>query len=166
MKKPDGHAMWRALNDANKARALVYVEFFRAMERRFGHEVAVQVTREAVYNWGRTLSGDLGTHLPSDFAGLCQSFAYAPDGGAMFTPDVESCSEEGLNVQFMTCPLKSAWIEAGLSDQEVALFCSMAACADYGTLEGVGYKVDIKTWQPGGEGCCSLSISIPDAHRR
>ena len=27
--------IWTALNEANKARARVYVEFFRAIERRF-----------------------------------------------------------------------------------------------------------------------------------
>jgi hypothetical protein len=158
MDTPDGHAMWEAVNQANKARALVYVEFFRALEKRFGRVIAVELTKEAVYNWGRTLSGGLEHHLPSDFEGLCSSFAYAPDGGAMFTPNVTACSEQGLDVQFMTCPLKTGWLESGLGQDDVALFCEIAAQADYGTLEAAGFSVDIDTWIPGSKGCCFLRI--------
>ena len=161
MTERDAGAMWEALNDANKARARVYVEFFRTLERRFGRDTAIEVTREAVYNWGRTLAGDLGRHLPSDFEGLKQRFAFAPDEGAMFSPVVSSCTDKDLTVQFMTCPLKSAWLESGLSPEETALFCDMASCADYGTLEQAGFKVEIATWTPGKEGCCRLHITAP-----
>jgi L-2-amino-thiazoline-4-carboxylic acid hydrolase len=158
MDTQDNHAMWEALNQAYKARALVYVEFFRAIEKRFGRDTAVEVTKEAIYNWGRSLAGGLERHLPSDFKGLCSSFAYAPDGGAMFTPKVFSCSEQGLDVQFETCPLKTGWVEAGLGENDLALFCDMAAQADYGTLEAAGFSVDIQTWTPGSKGCCLLKI--------
>ena len=161
MQELDANKMWSALNDANKARARVYVEFFRSIESRFGRDVAVEITREAVYKWGCTLAGGLEQHLPSDFKGLCASFAFAPDGGEMFSPQVAVCSDEELDVHFTSCPLKTAWVEAGLSDQEVALFCSMAASADYGTLEAAGFKVDITTWQPGRQGCCRLRITPP-----
>lgn len=156
--KQDSREIWEALNQANKARALVYVEFFRAIEKRLGRDMAVEVSKEAVYNWGRTLAGGLERHLPSDFKGLCSSFAYAPDGGAMFSPNVMSCSEQGLDVQFATCPLKTGLHEAGLGENETALFCEIAAQADYGTLEEAGFSVDIKTWTPGSEGCCLLKI--------
>lgn len=58
----------------------------------------------------------------------------------------------------LSCPLKSAWLEAGMSESDVALFCEIAAEADYGTLEAAGLTVDIETWQPGGDGCCLLKI--------
>jgi hypothetical protein len=157
----DAKTLWTALNDANKARARVYVAFFRAMERRFGRDAAIAVTRDAVYDWGRSLAGDLSRHLPSDFEALRRDFAFAPDDGAMFSPAVASCTDTELVVQFRSCPLKSAWVEMGLSDQDVALFCDMAACADYGTLEEAGYKVDIATWKPGQDGCCRLHITAP-----
>lgn len=150
--------IWTALNDANKARARVYVEFFRAIEKRYGANVAEEITREAIYAWGEGLAGDLGRHLPADFPGLSRSFAYPPDDGRMFSPRVARCDDGGLDVQFETCPLKSAWIEAGLAETEVARLCSMAACADYGTLEKAGYDVEIETWTPGRTGCCTLRI--------
>ncbi|WP_421694542.1 L-2-amino-thiazoline-4-carboxylic acid hydrolase [Aestuariivirga sp.] len=161
MREHDANTTWSSLNDANKARAGVYVEFFRSIEQRFGRDAAIQVTREALYNWGRSLAGGLDRHLPADFAGLCKSFAFAPDGGAMFSPDVSRCSDRELDVHFKTCPLKSAWTEAGLADQDIELFCSLAAAADYGTLEAAGFKVDIETWKPGGDGCCRLHITAP-----
>jgi hypothetical protein len=161
MSSDEGNPIWTALNDANKARARVYVEFFRAIEKRFGRKVAEEICREAIYRWGEGLAGDLSKHLPTDFPGLSQNFAYPPDDGAMFSPRVIQCDASGLDVQFETCPLKTGWIEAGLSDDDVALFCSMAACADYGTLEKAGYTVDISTWRPGQSGCCTLQIRAP-----
>lgn len=156
--KQDAQKMWEALNGANRARAGVYVEFFRTLEKYFGRETAIQITKEAVYNWGRTLATGLEKHVPRDFQGLCSSFAYSPDGGAMFAPHVFSCSDEGLDVKFENCPLKEAWVEAGMPDDEVSLFCEMAARADYGTLEAAGFAVDIETWLPGKTGCCRLKI--------
>jgi hypothetical protein len=61
-------------------------------------------------------------------------------------------------VQFKTCPLRSGWIEAGIAEDEIALFCELAARGDYGTLEAAGFSIEIKTWTPGAEGCCQLKI--------
>lgn len=155
--------LWDALNDANKARARVYLEFFRAIEKRFGREAAIEISKEAIYHWGEGLAGDLGRHLPNDFHGLRDNFAYPPDEGAMFSPSVSSCDTEGLQVCFDTCPLKDAWKEAGLADDDIAMLCSIAAQADYGTLEKAGFAVDIDTWKPGQKGCCALRISRPQS---
>ena len=150
-----------ALNEANKARARVYLEFFRSIERRFGRGAAVEICREAIYRWGEGLAGELGKHLPSDFEGLAKNFAYPPDDGAMFSPRVDRCDAQGLDVQFETCPLKTGLMEAGLSDEDVAFFLAMASCADYGTLEKAGFAVEINTWKPGQLGCCALRIRSP-----
>lgn len=63
----------------------------------------------------------------------------------MFRPRVDRCDEEGLDVQFEACPLKSAWLEAGIAEADVALFCEMASEADYGTLEAAGFSVIIRS---------------------
>ena len=154
----DDAPLWSALNDANKSRALVYVEFFRAIEARYGRAVAIDICKEAIRRWGGGLAEGLKAHLPADFQGLSASFAFAPDGGAMFRPQVDRCDSSGLDVQFKACPLKSAWLEAGMPESDVALFCELAAEADYGTLEAAGFTVNIETWQPGGDGCCVLKI--------
>jgi hypothetical protein len=158
MPKQTNASLWSALNDANRSRALVYLEFFRAVERRHGRIAAIDICKEAICNWGRGLAGGLKAHSPDDFDGLVQSFAFAPDDGAMFRPRVDRCDREGLDVQFEACPLKSAWLEAGIAEADVALFCELASQADYGTLEAAGFSVNIETWEPGRKGCCSLKI--------
>ena len=150
---------WNALNEANKSRARVYVQFYRAIEQRYGQAVAVEICKEAIYKWGRDLAAGLEAHQSTEFDGLARSFVFAPDGGAMFRPRVDRCDEEGLDVHFEACPLKEAWLESGLLESEVALFCEMAAQADYGTLEAAGFTVSIETWKPGRKGCCMLKIA-------
>ena len=84
------------------------------------------------------------------------------DGGAMFGARVHRCNPGGLDVQFETCPLKAAWCDAGLPDEEVAQLCDIAAQADYGTLETAGFAVAIETWRPGRSGCCVLRVRPRD----
>ena len=150
--------LWPALDSANKSRALVYLEFFRVIERRLGRAVAIEICKEAIRNWGGRLAAGLEAHRPDGFKGLTESFAYAPDGGRMFQPRVDRCDRSALDVQFDRCPLKAAWLEAGVPAAEVALFCEIAAEADYGTLEAAGFAVSIDTWKPGKHGCCHLKI--------
>ena len=68
--KDFSHApLWSALNDANKSRALVYVEFFRAIEARYGRAIAIDICKEAIRCWGGGLAEGLKAHLPADFRG-------------------------------------------------------------------------------------------------
>jgi hypothetical protein len=147
-----------ALAAANRSRALLYIAILRALEQRLPRDAAVAILREAIRDWGRHLGDGLVGHAPDGFAGLQRDFATAPDEGRMFSPRVESCDSHGLDVQFMTCPLKEAWQESGLSGDEVALLCSIASEADVGTLDRAGFAVAIETWRPGLEGCCRLRI--------
>jgi L-2-amino-thiazoline-4-carboxylic acid hydrolase len=158
MPKQGNDLLWIALNDANKGRARIYLEFFRVIAGRYGQSVAIDICKEAIRNWGHGQAGGLTAHLPTEFDGLTRSFVFAPDGGAMFRPRVDGCDGDGLDVQFEACPLKSAWLEAGMAEADVALFCEMASEADYGTLEAAGFSVTIETWKPSSKGCCSLKI--------
>jgi hypothetical protein len=157
MTEPTG-VPWTALDEANQNRARLYVEFFRAIEGRLGRDLAINICKEAIRNWGRGLASGLETQCPKDFFGLIESFAMAPDGGAMFRPVVDRCDEAGLDVTFERCPLQIAWREAGLSDSDIELFCKLACEADYGTLEAAGFDVEIESWKPGRKHCCRLSI--------
>lgn len=148
----------RAVSDANRSRAILYVALLRALEGRVGRADAIEILREAIRDWGGHLGEGLKAHAPAGFDGLRRDFAFPPDDGRMFSPAVAACDETGLDVQFMTCPLKEAWQEAGLPRDEIALLCSIASEADVGTLERAGFAVAIETWQPGQEGCCRLRI--------
>lgn len=148
----------RAVAEANRSRAILYVSVLRALEGRVGRTEAIVILREAIRDWGGHLGEALKTHAPGGFDGLRRDFAFPPDDGRMFSPVVAACGESGLDVQFMTCPLKEAWQDAGLPEDEVALLCSIASEADVGTLERAGFAVAIETWKPGRDGCCRLRI--------
>jgi hypothetical protein len=76
----------------------------------------------------------------------------------MFAPAVLRCDASGIDTQMMRCPLKQAWQDAGLADDEIALLCNIASEADHGTMEAAGFGLDIETWRSGGAGCCRLRI--------
>src|SRR5215510_6786633 len=136
---PDSADLQKALQDANEARGHLYLALLRVLERRFGREAAVAAMREALREWGRHLGQGLARHAPDDFEGLARDFVYSPDGGQMFQPAVQRCDSSGIHTQMMSCPLKRAWQEAGLSDAEIALLCSVASEADHGTMEAAGF---------------------------
>jgi hypothetical protein len=158
MTATDGDTMRAAYEAANRSRGDLYVEILRALEKRLGREEAASAMKEAIHAWGRTLGGAIACHAPANFQGVLEDFALAPDGGTTFGARVERCDGGGLDVQFMNCPLKSAWTTAGLPDGEVARLCGIAAEADYGTMDAAGFAVEIETWQPGRDGCCLLHI--------
>ncbi len=64
----------------------------------------------------------------------------------------------GLDIKFHDCPLRNAWREEGLPDEEIATLCRIAARIDNGTFEAAGFEFSADTWQPGEEGCCYLHI--------
>ena len=80
------------------------------------------------------------------------------DDGNMFQPEIARSDAEGLDVKFHACPLRDAWLEAGLPDEDVATLCRIASRVDDGTFEAAGFRFSADTWQPGGEGCCHLHI--------
>jgi hypothetical protein len=41
----------------------------------------------------------------------------------MFAPEVVRCDAEGLDIKFHRCPLKQAWLDAGLAQEEAATLC-------------------------------------------
>jgi hypothetical protein len=149
----------QALKDANKSRAMLYVSLYRAIAKRHGADEAKALLKEAIYDWGTTLAAEVARCAPANFDGLNGAFFTQPDGGTMFSPRVQNRTADSIDAHFRTCPLKEAWVEAGLSESEVAMFCDIASAADYGTLEAGGFDVSITTWKPGAEGCCFLAIS-------
>ena len=151
-------ALQQALKDANKSRAMLYVSLYRTLAKRFGAEDAKAILKDAIYDWGTTLASDVARCAPADFDGLNDAFFTQPDGGGMFSPHLRNRTADSIDAHFRTCPLKEAWVESGLSEAEVAMFCDIASAADYGTLEAGGFAVSITTWKPGSEGCCLLAI--------
>ena len=142
-----------------KNRALLYLHFYREISAEVGEDKAAEIMRRAIYARGREVGQQFAPHGPANLEGLKQSFLdFLPDNGALFEPELERCDEEGLDIKFHRCPLKEAWMEVGLSDEEVSQLCAIAATVDNGTFEGAGFEFHADTWKPGGEGCCHLHI--------
>jgi hypothetical protein len=70
-------------------------------------------------------------------------------------PDVHA---DGLDIRLGRCPLKQAWLDAGLGQQEVATLCRIAAEIDRGLFEGAGFRFHADTYRPGDDGGCFLHV--------
>ena len=147
------------LCDAYKHRAILYYLIFDEMRKEVGQEKAKAVMKRAIYRRGVEVGAKFARFAPDDFEGLCNAFAVGSETHRwLFAPEVERCDAEGLDVKHGCCPLKEAWQEIGLSGDEVALMCEIAAVVDNGTFEGAGFAFSADTWRPDGDGCCHLHI--------
>lgn len=147
------------LYDSFKNRARLYWLIFKELREELGAEKAEELMGRAIYKRGVEKGQKYAPYAPDDLAGLEEAFVGGiPDGGAMFQPEVLRCDAEALDIKFHGCPLRDAWHEAGLPEQEVATLCRIAARVDNGTFESAGFRFSADTYQPGGDGCCYLHI--------
>jgi hypothetical protein len=147
------------LYDAFANRAHIYHLLFNQLRSELGPERAAELMGRAIYQRGVQNAGRYAAFAPRDLEGLRQAFlASLPDDGAMFAPEVVRCDADGLDIQFHRCPLKQAWLDAGLAPEEVATLCRIAARVDTGLFEAAGFRFHADTYRPGGEGCCFLHI--------
>lgn len=148
------------LQKADTDRALLYLAIFRESKKRLGEAEAIDLLRTALNQHGRAFGETLSSYAPRDFRGLYNAFAVPPDGSAKaFSPREDRCDEECLEIKFMTCPLKKAWQNAGVEDEELCTLLHCASALDEGAMDAAGFSLDIQPWKPGEEGCCRLRIS-------
>jgi len=149
----------RQLYDSFANRAHIYHLLFDELRSELGAERAAELMGRAIYRRGAQLGARYATFAPRDLEGLKRTFlANVSDGGAMFAPEVMRCDAEGLDIKLHRCPLKQAWLDAGLAEEEVATLCRVAAQVDRGLFEAAGFHFHADTYQPGAEGCCFLHV--------
>lgn len=142
-----------------KNRALIYLEMYDVLAQELGTQKAEQLLTKAIYRRGRKMGAPLAKFAPADLAGLRDAFlAGVPGGEAIFQPRVLKSDADSLEIQLQGCPLKDAWRDAGLPEEKVATLCRIAGAVDKGLFEGAGFGFENRTWTPGAEGCCFLSI--------
>lgn len=142
-----------------KNRAMMYYHIFDELRKEIGEQKATEIMKRAIYKRGLEIGKQFARYGPSDMEGLKDAFVgFVPDEGKMFDPEVQRCDAGGVDIKFHRCPLKEAYEEAGLSDDEIAKMVDIASSVDYGTFEGAGFKFSADTWKPGKEGCCHLHI--------
>jgi predicted ArsR family transcriptional regulator len=142
-----------------KNRAMMYYHIYKELQEEIGEARAAAIMKRAITRRGLEIGKQFAAYSPADLQGLKGAFlAFIPDEGRVFAPEVQRCDSEGLDIKFHRCPLKEAWQEAGLPEEEVAKLCEIAAAVDIGTFQGAGFRFSAETWQPGGKGCCHLHI--------
>ena len=147
------------LYDSFKNRAMIYYLLYQELRDDLGAERAEELMQRAIYRRGAQKGPKYERFAPDDFDGLCEAFLGGiADEGRMFAPEVLASGPDGLDIKFHRCPLKEAWLEAGLPEDEVAALCRIAARIDNGQFEAAGFNFWADTFQPGGEGCCYLHI--------
>jgi hypothetical protein len=150
----------QALIGQMKNRALMYYYIYQEISQELGPQKAAAILKRAIYKRGLEVGKVLAEYGPGDLAGLQKGFMQkvVPHDGSMFAPEIISCDDQELNIKFHRCPLKEAYLEAGLSEEETATMLDIAAQVDYGTFEGAGFSFHADTWQPGRSGCCHLHV--------
>lgn len=144
---------------AFKNRAMLYHHMFAALTERLGEKAATEIMQDAIYRRGREIGQRFGRIDPDDMEGIKDAFlAIIPDEGRMFDPHIHRCDENGVDIYFNRCPLKEAWLEAGLPEDRVEKLCAIAARVDNGTFEAGGFAFFADTWRRGEPGCCYLHI--------
>ena len=149
----------RQLYESFANRAHIYHLILEELRAELGPQRAEEVLARAIARRGTQKGAGYARFAPGDLEGLKGAFVGGlPDGGAMFAPEVVRCDAGGLDVKFHRCPLKQAWLDAGLAEAEVATLCRLAAQVDRGMFEAAGFRFHADTYQPGGEGCCFLHV--------
>ena len=156
----DVEVLRRELEEAFAGRAHLYREMLDALETELGAERAEAVMRKVLEKRGAAVAGQLfkGCAATPQAVGarfLCVS----PDGGRMYP---HSVADDGaaLHVKVARCPLKDAWVGAGLAPSRVAQLCAIAGAFDKGLFEAAGVAFSNETWSEArGGGCCWISLS-------
>ena len=142
-----------------KNRALIYMEMYDVLVAEIGAARAETLMSEAIFQRGLSAGKALAQHAPDDLEGLKKSFLESVPGGAdLFAPEVLRCDRDRLEMLLHGCPLKDAWREAGLAEEKIATLCRIAGAVDQGLFRGAGFKVENRTWKPGAQGCCHLTV--------
>jgi hypothetical protein len=85
----------------------------------------------------------------------------SPDGGRLYPHEVER-TPGMCAIRVHSCPLKAAWVGAGLDDGAVADLCRLAGAFDKGLFEAAGVRFANRTWtRERGGGCCWITLATP-----
>jgi hypothetical protein len=161
------------MNDASRAERLageleaafrnrgdLYRLMLEELTGELGAERAEAVLVRAIERRGREVAAAAFAGLgPRDARRIGEAFlAASPDGERMYPVDVERRAD-GIVFQVRRCPLKDAWVAAGVGGEDLARLCRIAGAFDRGLFEATGVRFANRTWTPGCEGCCRIDLT-------
>jgi hypothetical protein len=153
------------LDAAFRNRADLYRLMLDELATELGDAKAEEILVRAIEKRGREVAVvAFASFGPNDARAVGEAFlAVSPDGGRMYPTDVER-SDHHIAFKVKRCPLKDAWVGAGVGDDRLATLCRIAGAFDRGLFEATGVRFDNVTWTPGhGSGCCHICLTDRDA---
>lgn len=151
----------RELDAAFQNRADLYRLFYAELEAAHGPEEAEAIMVRAVEKRGREVAAAAFAKFGAqDARAIGEAFlSVSPDGGRMYPTNVDR-RDDGISFYVKRCPLKDAWVKAGMEEETLATMCRIAGAFDRGLFEATGIKFENVTWSPGhGSGCCHIHLS-------
>jgi hypothetical protein len=155
----------RELDSAFRNRADLYRLMLEELTSELGADAAEGVLVRAIEKRGQEVAHAAFARFgPNDARALGEAFlAVSPDEGRMYPTDVER-SEHAITFRVRRCPLKDAWVQAGVGDEKLATLCRIAGAFDRGLFETSGVRFENRTWVPGhGDGCCHIHLADRDS---
>ncbi|WP_269931036.1 L-2-amino-thiazoline-4-carboxylic acid hydrolase [Aminobacter sp. HY435] len=153
------------LDAAFRNRADLYRLMLDELSAELGDDKAEAILVRAIEKRGREVAEVAFARFgPNDARAIGEAFlAVSPDDGRMYPTDIER-SDSHIAFKVKRCPLKDAWVGAGVGDQKLATLCRIAGAFDRGLFEATGVRFDNITWTPGhGSGCCHICLTDRDA---
>ncbi|MGB3830239.1 MAG: L-2-amino-thiazoline-4-carboxylic acid hydrolase [Mesorhizobium sp.] len=155
----------RELESAFRNRADLYRLFLDELTGEMDAERAEALMIRAVEQRGREVAAAAFAGFgANDARAIGEAFlAVSPDDGRMYPTEVER-GEDRIAFKVKRCPLKDAWVEAGVGEEKLATLCRIAGAFDRGLFEATGVRFTNVTWTPGhGDGCCHICLTDRDA---
>jgi hypothetical protein len=150
----------KELEAAFRNRADLYRLMFAELAAEFGREKAEAVMTRAITRRGEEVAREAFAGFgPGDAVRIGDAFlAVSPDGGRMYPTDVDR-RDGSITFSVRRCPLKDAWLAAGVDDDDLVVLCRIAGAFDRGLFEATGVQFANVTWRPGREGCCTIALT-------
>ncbi len=151
----------RELDAAFRNRADLYRLFYDQLSAEFGEDRAEEILVHAITRRGQEVAAAaFGKFGPDDARAIGEAFlAVSPDGGRMY-PTVVDRGERHIEFKVQRCPLKDAWVAAGVGEKKLSTLCRIAGAFDRGLFEATGVRFDNVTWSPGhGSDCCHIRLT-------
>ncbi|MGE0503497.1 MAG: L-2-amino-thiazoline-4-carboxylic acid hydrolase [Rhizobiaceae bacterium] len=157
----------RELEAAFRNRADLYRLFLDQLTGELGAERAEAVMEAAIEKRGREVAAAAFSGFgPNDARRIGEAFlAVSPDDGRMYPTEVDR-DPRRIAFRVKRCPLKDAWMAAGVDEERLTTLCRIAGAFDRGLFEATGVRFDNVTWSPGhGTDCCHITLTDRDAAR-
>lgn len=147
------------LADAFKNRAHLYRLLLDVLSERHGPGEAEAVLAEVCARRGREVAPLLFRGVPPEPEAIARRFlSVSPDGGDLY-PHETAQTANSFTIKVHACPLKQAWLDAGLPAEQVSRLCRIAGEFDRGLFEAAGVGFENSTWSgERGGGCCHITL--------